>query len=111
MADSYIVKITPYAESAVREIGQYIALDLHAPQNAIRTLSAIRQGIKSLDHMPARIPRTPDEPWGSEGIRRMQIKHFYVYFWIDEDRSIVQVTNVVHVGREQKAQLSQMDME
>jgi plasmid stabilization system protein ParE len=111
MADSYTVKITPYAESAVREIGQYIALNLQSPQNAIRTLSAIRKGIKSLDQMPARIARTPDEPWGSEGVRRMQIKNFYVYFWINEESKIVHVTNVVYVGREQKAQLSQMDME
>ena len=109
MADSYVVEITPYAESALREIRQYIAVNLQSPQNAISTLSAIRKEIKSLCFMPARIALTPDEPWGTEGIHRMQVKNFYVYFWINEAKKFVQVINVVYVRRDQKAQLSQMD--
>ena len=109
MADLYAVEITPYAEYALREIGQYIAVNLQSPQNAIRTLSAIRKEIRSLCFMPARIALTPDEPWGTEGIHRMQVKNFYVYFWINETKRLVQITNVVYVGRDQKAQLLQMD--
>jgi plasmid stabilization system protein ParE len=111
MADLYTVKVTPYAQSALREIGQYIALNLQSPQNAVQTLSAIRKEIKSLDLMPARFARTPDEPWGSKGVRRMQVRNFYVYFWIDEERKVVQVTNVIYVGREQKTQLTKMSAE
>ena len=86
MADSYIdiVEVTPYAEYALREIGQYIAVNLQSPKNAISTLSAICKEIKSLCSMPARIALIPDEPWGTEGIHRMQVKNFYVYFWINE---------------------------
>lgn len=109
MADSYVVEITPYAEYALREIGQYIAVNLQSPQNAISTLSAIRKEIKSLCFMPARIALTPDEPWRTEGIHRMQVKNFYVYFWINEAKKLVLITNVVYVGRDQKTQLSQMD--
>lgn len=109
MADSYSVEITPYAECALREIGQYIAVNLQSPQNAISTLSAIRKEIRSLCFMPARIALTPDEPWGTEGIHRMLVKNFYVYFWINEVKKLVQVINVVYARRDQKAQLSQMD--
>ena len=108
MADSYSVEITPYAEYALREIGQYIAVNLQSSQNAISTLSAIRKEIRSLCFMPARIALTPDEPWRTEGIHRMQVNHFYVYFWINEEKKLVLITNVVYVGRDQKAQLSQM---
>lgn len=111
MADAYVVEITPYAESAMREIGRYIAVNLQSTLNAIRTLSEIREEIKSLCFMPARIPLTPDEPWRSEGVHRMLVKNFYVYFWIDEANEAVRVINVVYVGRDQKAQLSQMDIE
>lgn len=109
MADSYTVEIVPYAENALREIGQYIAVNLQSPQNAINTLSAIRNEIAGLGFMPVRIPLAPDEPWNEEGVHRMKVKNFYVYFWIDELNKIVQVINVVYVGRDQKVQLLQME--
>ena len=109
MADSYDVEVTLYAESALQEIGQYIVVNLQSPQNAISTLSAIRKEIRSLCFMPARIALTPDEPWRTEGIHRLQVKNFYVYFWINEAKKLVQIINIVYVGREQKAQFLQMD--
>ena len=111
MADAYVVEITPYAEDALREIGQYIAINLQSVQNAIRTLSMIREEIKNLRFMPARVPLTPDEPWRSEGVHRMLVKNFYVYFWIEDLNKVVRVIHVVYVGRDQKTQLSQIDME
>lgn len=109
MADSYTVQITPYAQNAVREIGQYIAVHLQSPRNSISTLSAIQNEIAGLRFMPAKIPLAPDEPWKSEGVHRMRVRNFYVYFWIDETNSIVQIINVVYVGRDQKVQLLQME--
>ena len=109
MADSYTVQITSYAENAVREIGQYIAVNLQSSHNAISTLSAIQNEIAGLKFMPARIPLTPDEPWRTEGVHRMRVRNFYVYFWIDEPNETVQIIHVVYVGRDQKAQLLRME--
>ena len=45
MDERYSVEITPSAESALREIGQYIQVNLGSTQNAIGTLTAIRKKI------------------------------------------------------------------
>ena len=54
----YEVKVTEYAEDALRGIGQYILNELKAPQAAINTLQAIRKEIKTLNHMPSRVHLT-----------------------------------------------------
>ena len=41
----------------------------------------------------------------------MPVKHFLVYFWIDEDINNVQVIAVIYEKREQISQLSQIDIE
>ena len=61
--------------------------------------------------MPDRINLTEEEPWRSEGIYRMRVKNYYVYFWIDENNDKVQVTSVIYVARNQAAQLGRMEIE
>ncbi len=109
--ETYEIKVTEYAEKALREIGTYIVHELKAPEAAVNTLQALRDGIASLNTMPSRVRLTPEEPWGANGIRRMVVRNFYVYFWIDEENLRVQITNVVYTGREQKRQLEAMPME
>lgn len=41
----------------------------------------------------------------------VRIKNYYVYFWIDEENSKVQITSVIYVARDQAAQLELMQME
>ena len=107
----YEVKITSHAKESLHNISQYILKELQAPQAAEKTMVAIRSQIYTLDVMPTRIPITDEEPWRNYGIRRMRVKNFYVYFWIDEDEHRVQVTNVVFVGRDQRKQLEIMPFE
>ncbi len=54
---------------------------------------------------------TEEEPWCSEGVRRMRVKNYYVYFWIDEENSKVQVTSIIYAARDQAVQLEYMEME
>lgn len=61
--------------------------------------------------MPERIKLTEEEPWHSKGIHRMRVKNYYVYFWIDEDNSKVQIIAVIYVARNQAAQLELMKIE
>ena len=107
---TYTVKITRQAKEHLEGIRSYISNELLAPDAAKNTLAILRREIKSLSQMPDRIKLTEEEPWRSEGIHRMRVKNYYVYFWIDEKYSKVQVTSVIYVGREQTAQLEQMEM-
>lgn len=61
--------------------------------------------------MPERIKLTEEEPWRSEGIHRMRVRNYYVYFWIDDENDRVQVTSVIYVARDQAAQLILMQNE
>ena len=110
MEKQYEVKITHHAEFAMRQIVQFIAWDLQEPGTAVRLLSQLRAGIRRLDHLPQRVHRTPEEPWHSLGVRRLLIKHYYIYFWVDEQNSRVQITDVIYAGREQTQQLQAMPL-
>ena len=59
----------------------------------------------TLDRMPERIKLTPEEPWHSQGVRRMLVKNYYVYFWINEDRHTVEITDVIYARSDQTARL------
>lgn len=61
--------------------------------------------------MPERIKLTEEEPWRSRDVHRMRVKNYYVYFWIDEVNSKVQITSIIYVAREQANQLILMKME
>ena len=106
--EHYEVRITPFAEKAIQEIGLYIAGNLRSPQTGIRMLSLIRREIEALDTMPARYPLTSEKPWHDQGIHRMSVKNFFVYYWINEDEKTVQIIHVLYARRDQKAQLSKL---
>ena len=108
---TYTVRITRQAREHLRGIKKHIAEELLAPEAAKNTIAAIKKEIKSLDKMPERIKLTEEEPWRSEGIHRMRVKNYYVYFWIDDENSKVQVTSVIYVARDQVAQLLLTQME
>lgn len=41
----------------------------------------------------------------------MLVRNFFVYFWIDEEKDIVQVIGVVYVARNQAVQLDLMKLQ
>ena len=111
MEKLYNVKITPHAEQSMREISSYIAVDLMEPQIAVKLLRTLQKNINSLDRFPSRVHLTPEEPWYSLGVRRLVVKNYYVYFWIDESNLCVHITDVIYVGQDQPSQLADMPLD
>lgn len=111
MDKTYTVKITSQAEEQIQEIVHYISHELKAPEAALHLLDALENSFVSLAQFPHRVALVDEEPWRTNGIRRLPIKNFLVYFWIDEDNLRVQVTAVIYGKRDQIHQLSQMDLE
>lgn len=111
MDKTYTVKITSQAEEQMQEIVHYISRELKAPEAALHLLDALEKSFTSLTHFPQRVALINEEPWYTNGIHRLPIKNFLVYFWIDEDNLRVQVTAVIYEKRNQLHQLSQMDIE
>lgn len=52
-----------------------------------------------------------EEPWRTEGMRKIVVKNFLIYYWVDDENSRVQVTAVIYSRRDQIRQLANMDME
>ena len=106
--DSYKIIITPDAENDLIDLRNYIADVLLARDTARNCIHAIRQAIGSLSEMPARYKLADDEPWHSRGIRRIQVKNFFVYYRVDEGEKQVFILNIIYARRDQFRVLGQM---
>ena len=106
MSDNYTIKITSQAYDNLREITKYIAHNLYAPDAAATLLDKIYKKADTLAYMPERIAPIEEEPWRSEGIRRMSVDNFYIYFWVDKNNMLVQIIAVIYSRRDQMHQLA-----
>lgn len=106
----YTVKVTSQAERQIQEIISYIKNDLKSPGAALHLLDALENSFASLVHFPQRMALISEEPWHTNEIRRLPVKNFLVYFWIDENNMIVHITALIYGKRDQLHQLSQIDM-
>ena len=73
-------------------------------------LDALAEEIFSLDQFPYRAPLTKEEPWHSQGVHALPVKNFLVYFGVDEAAKKVQITGIVYGRRDQRPQLSSLDL-
>ncbi len=107
----YEVKITKMVYGQMQEIVRYISNELFAPDAAANLLDKFQESINGLSDMPERYSLADEEPWRSEGVRKIIVKNFLIYFWIDEPNSRVQVTGVIYGRRDQVVQLAKLDRE
>ena len=105
---SYQVKITEYAVEQLREIHRYISGTLQAPASAAQWMQRIRKEMASLNSFPNRFPLTPEEPWRTEGIRRMPVENFLVYYWVNTETATIWITAVIYGRRDQAMALRTM---
>lgn len=107
----YRVKLTNNGLRQLKEAVGYIAGVLLAPETARQWSDRIRTKIVSLGAMPRRYPLVEEEPWHTEGIRKMTVENFIVYYWVNEDTAVVWVTAVVYARRDQISALRRMPKE
>ena len=105
----YSVKITPYAIEQMTEIRDYIAYQLFDPDAAKNLILKIRKAISELHQLPERIRTIDEQPWGNQGVRKIIVNNFYVYFWIDEEHLEVHVTAAAYAGRDQEKVLKRIE--
>lgn len=108
MLKKYTVIITPQAQEQIQQIINYIIFSIKAPDAAFRLMDLIENKINTLDSFPERIAVIENEPWHSQGLRKLSAKNYFIYFWIDEKQSAVIVTAVIYNKRDQKRQLANM---
>ena len=66
---SWDIVYTAGARRDLRDIYEYIAYELLAPETAAGQTQRIMKEIRALDEMPMRFRLYEEEPWHSEGLR------------------------------------------
>lgn len=104
----YKVKLTDHAVAQLQEAVIYISKVLQASTVAKHWAARIKKELASLSTMPARYPLTEEDPWHTEGVHKMSVENFLVYYWIDEAKKIVWITAIVYARRDQLRVLREM---
>ena len=107
----YEVRVTRQALEQIKEIVHYISNDLMAPDAAHNLLDKMKAEITKLSSLPKKHDFIDEEPWRTERVRKIVVKNFLIYYWVDDENNRVQVTAVIYNRRDQTKQLSNMDME
>ena len=93
----YKVIFTARARRAIDEYIEYIACEKQEPINAGRVLGAIDEAIDSLDSMPQRCPKAPEDAAVKFTIRMLLVKKTLVVLYrVDEEAEIVEVIGFRH---------------
>ena len=101
----YEVEVSEQADSDLREIFEYIAFELQAPENASGQLDRLEEQILSLDTMPERYRTYEKEPWKSRGLHILPVDNYVVLYIPDIDKKIVTILRVMYAGRDIENQL------
>lgn len=84
------------------EIRDYISYQLSNHIAARQVIIKIRDAIRNLSSHPNRFRKIDEQPWKSQGIRKIIVHNYYVYFWIDETNLEVHVISVAYSKRNQE---------
>jgi len=98
---SYEVKLTKSAIGQLNEAIWYISKVLIEPETAKSWSDRIKKDISSLNQLPHRYPLVAEEPWRTEGIRKMTVENFIIYYWVNDDDFTVWITAAVYGRRDQ----------
>ena len=70
------------ARKDLRDIYEYIAHTLLAPETARSLIEKIMSELRSLEKSPERNPLYRDEPWRSHGVRFLPVKNYLVFYTV-----------------------------
>ena len=107
MSKKYNLIILPEAQQDIRNIILYIAIELASPYTALELQDSFEEAINYLSSMPKRYKTIDKEPWKSKGIRRFQVKSYYIYYIVSDSDISVKIITVIYARRNQEKQLSE----
>lgn len=81
MGKTCTVKITSQAEEQIQEIIHYIAHELKAPDAALHLLGILEDTFALSTDFPQRVVLVDEVTWRGNGIHRLPVKNFLVYFF------------------------------
>lgn len=97
-----------YTKKALEELDSivdYISNALLEPKIAENLFNLITSEIKGLNQMPMRNKLWDDEPWRNQGIRVLRVKHYFIFYYPNENEATVYITRIMYAGRDVSKQL------
>lgn len=91
--------MTEPAEMDLIDIINYIALELRAPSTAQKFLTKISKPIFELEQMPKKYPLVNDERLSSQGIRKLVVDNYIVFYTISETIYSVIIIRILYGKR------------
>lgn len=95
----------------LKELRDYIAVTLLAPETAKVYIQTLREAIGKLSYLAPGLAILPDEPWHTRKIQKYVVKNFIIYYRLDEDTNIVYILNVIYAKRDQLRMLNRMQIQ
>ncbi|MDR0929728.1 MAG: type II toxin-antitoxin system RelE/ParE family toxin [Oscillospiraceae bacterium] len=96
----YTVELTALASADYTEIGRYIAQELSAPQAAQKLAALIKAELAKLGQNPFAYPKVRDDRLAALGYRLMMIKHYVVFFVINDASKTVVIERILYGRRD-----------
>jgi len=96
----YNIEITEPAENDLFEIGCYISKELLEPNIAKKVVGKIGNAIFSLEDMPSRNALVADERLALQGIRKIMIDNYIMFYVINEEHKIVTILRILYSRRD-----------
>lgn len=96
----YNIDITEPAEYDLSQIGKYISEELLEPQLASKVIDKIASTIFSLEEMPSRHALVRDERLAQQGIRKIMMDNYIVFYIISEEIKTVTIIRILYSRRD-----------
>ena len=101
----YKIEISEQADKDLRNIYEYIAFELQAPENASGQIDRLEKHILSLDSMPEKYRIYDKEPWKSRGLHILPVDNYVVLYIPDTETKVVTILRIMYSGRDIDKQL------
>jgi toxin ParE1/3/4 len=98
--DRYSIDITEPAETDLIEIGNYIASELLEPSIAQKVVGKIGEAILALEELPFRNALVVDEKLAFQGIRKIIVENYIVFYIVTEGSKTVTVVRILYSKRD-----------
>ncbi|MFI3164096.1 MAG: type II toxin-antitoxin system RelE/ParE family toxin [Bacillota bacterium] len=100
MIDKWEVIFSEQSIDEIRNIHDYIAYELLAPENARKQVDRIILKAESLDISPMRNPLYDNKKWKKKGLRRMVVDNFLIFYLTCEKSKQVQIVSILYGARD-----------
>jgi toxin ParE1/3/4 len=97
--NKYCVELTDTAQSDIKDIITYISSDLKNPISAKKLQKKFRKEIFSLEDMPKKQNLVKDETLSRNGIRKLLVDHYLIFYVVDDSNNKVTVVRALYARR------------